>query len=134
MFNSWFISPWQAARIAVDVQHVLAINWLRFAAGGIGARSVAPRVNAQSVARRIGGQPVAHYIVDQSASHKAPSVDDESALLKATKSEVSKRPQTAAARRATRVKKTRGRPNTKKSGRRASASQGGQAARRKSLD
>jgi hypothetical protein len=97
MFNFWFISPWQAARMAFEVQRVMANNWLLpFAYGGT------------------GGQPVTPRILDQSAPAKEPRADDESARLKAMKSETPKRAQTVAAHQATGARKRSGRPNKKR--------------------
>jgi hypothetical protein len=43
MFNPWFISPWQAARISLEAQRGLASSFLRMGWGDIESRASTPR-------------------------------------------------------------------------------------------
>ena len=53
MFSSWFISPWQAARMSFEAQRDMALSFLRLAAGDIASRAdtgrmVEPRTAEQN--------------------------------------------------------------------------------------
>jgi hypothetical protein len=49
MFNPWFISPWQAARISLEAQRSMASSFLRMVSGDIESRASTPRRINQSV-------------------------------------------------------------------------------------
>ena len=99
MFGSWFISPWQAARMSLEAQRTMAFSFLRFASGGIAGRAAtAPTVEPRTV--------------EQSAS-----------VTPATPV-TTRRPKTVAARQATGVSKKRARPKSNKRTRRKQKNKG----------
>ena len=48
MFNPWFISPWEAARILLEAQRGMASRFLRMVSGDIESRASTPRRIDQS--------------------------------------------------------------------------------------
>jgi len=54
---SWFISPWEAVRLSLEAQRVMAFHFLRFASGqerpiqkaSVGGQALVPRLVDQSV-------------------------------------------------------------------------------------
>jgi hypothetical protein len=96
MFNPWFISPWQAARISLEAQRGLAFSFLRMVSGDIESRASTPRR------------------IDQSATNIEATIDQSATNIEA-KSVPGTRPKTVAARQASgRSSKKRAGVNTNK--------------------
>jgi hypothetical protein len=99
MFGSWFISPWQAARMSLEAQRAMAFSFLRFASGGIaGPAATAPTVEPRTV--------------------------EQSGSVTPARPVTTKRPKTVAARQAPGVSKKRARPKSNKRTRRKQKNKG----------
>ena len=64
MFNPWFISPWQAARLSLEAQRGLASSFMRMVWGDIESQASTPRrINQSATKVEAKSVPATHQTV-----------------------------------------------------------------------